>query len=319
MEESTMNTPVLVATDGSRGSLGALRLARGLAEAEGRPVIALGVVEPFTPVAVAPHQVLVPASGAEAAQLSMLRGIIEEQVRAVAGTSDDWSIETEVGHAATTIVRRAAEHQAGLILTGLGRHDVADRWLGTETALKVSHIAHTPVLAVHPEASRLPRRVLAATDFSEYSRDAARAAVELAPECAEVHLAHVVWSLPTGRDAQTEIEWLETYRAGARTRLAELRSSLGAERKTRLLTTLLEGETARALIKYANMIGAEMIATGSHGYGFFGRMMMGSVSTRLLRQAGCSVLVAPPRMVAVKTLSRTAPSSREEAEPASVV
>jgi hypothetical protein len=40
-----------------------------------------------------------------------------------------------------------------------------------------------------------------------------------------------------------------------------------------------------------------VIAAGSHGAGFLSRLVMGSVSTRLVRGATRMVLIAPPRTV----------------------
>ena len=38
----------------------------------------------------------------------------------------------------------------------------------------------------------------------------------------------------------------------------------------------------------------DLIVAGSHGHNFLSRLLLGSVSTRLVRSAHCSVLVAPP-------------------------
>jgi nucleotide-binding universal stress UspA family protein len=60
---------------------------------------------------------------------------------------------------------------------------------------------------------------------------------------------------------------------------------------------MLDGDPALQLLRLAERIGAELIAAGSHGAGFFGRILMGSVSTRLVRRATCAVLVNPPPVV----------------------
>jgi nucleotide-binding universal stress UspA family protein len=63
----------------------------------------------------------------------------------------------------------------------------------------------------------------------------------------------------------------------------------------RIETTLAKGEPAREILELARRIQPDVICAGSHGYGFFSRLLMGSTSTALLREAECSVLIALPR------------------------
>jgi nucleotide-binding universal stress UspA family protein len=55
----------------------------------------------------------------------------------------------------------------------------------------------------------------------------------------------------------------------------------------------LLGDPAAAVLAFAAAQGVDLIAAGSHGYGTIARTFLGSVSTRLVRGAECSVLVAP--------------------------
>jgi hypothetical protein len=56
---------------------------------------------------------------------------------------------------------------------------------------------------------------------------------------------------------------------------------------------LLQGDPATELLAFAASVNADMIATGSHGHGFVARMLVGSVTTRILRCSTCSVLCVP--------------------------
>jgi nucleotide-binding universal stress UspA family protein len=51
------------------------------------------------------------------------------------------------------------------------------------------------------------------------------------------------------------------------------------------------GNPARAVVEEAQDWGADLIVVGSHGYGFWGRMVIGSVSQAIINNAPCSVLV----------------------------
>lgn len=54
---------------------------------------------------------------------------------------------------------------------------------------------------------------------------------------------------------------------------------------------VLGGSIARAIVEKAEGWGADLIIIGSHGYGFWKRSWLGSVSTQVLNHAPCSVLV----------------------------
>lgn len=58
----------------------------------------------------------------------------------------------------------------------------------------------------------------------------------------------------------------------------------------RMSTKVLRGSAAPQIIDEAESWGADMIVTGSHGRGFWGRML-GSVSDGVVHHAPCSVLV----------------------------
>jgi nucleotide-binding universal stress UspA family protein len=56
-------------------------------------------------------------------------------------------------------------------------------------------------------------------------------------------------------------------------------------------TKVLKGSPKVEIIEEAKNWGADLIVVGSHGYGFFERMLIGSVSNAILHHAPCSVLV----------------------------
>ncbi|HLM60632.1 MAG TPA: universal stress protein, partial [Pyrinomonadaceae bacterium] len=77
-----------------------------------------------------------------------------------------------------------------------------------------------------------------------------------------------------------------------------------AERKVRerfpdlndnLSTGVLCGSPERKIVEEAENWNADLIVVGSHGYGFWERMFLGSVSSAILHHAPCSVLVVRER------------------------
>ena len=290
-----MSGRMLVATDGHPQSLGALRVARALAEKFGLRGDAVTVLQPAVPA------MYDPMFGAAAAYGDVLESLLEaqrekarRQLAEVGGPAAGWPLEALMGSRAVAISRRAAQEGAELIVMGSGRHEWADRWLGHETVLDVLRVAHLPVLAVPEAARELPRRALVATDFSERSLDAGRVAVGLLAPDAEVHVVHVSLAPAVEVAWAAADAWTTAYEAGARTRLAEVARGLEGPGRA-VHTHLLRGDPAAELLALAERERADLLATGSHGYGFLSRAILGSVSTRIVRHAHCAVLVVPPR------------------------
>jgi nucleotide-binding universal stress UspA family protein len=55
------------------------------------------------------------------------------------------------------------------------------------------------------------------------------------------------------------------------------------------------GDARSVICKMVDKLGADLLVMGSHGYGFFKRALLGSVSDYCLRNASCPVLVVKPQ------------------------
>ncbi|MFQ5597825.1 MAG: universal stress protein [Nitrospiria bacterium] len=75
----------------------------------------------------------------------------------------------------------------------------------------------------------------------------------------------------------------------------ELQKEAETIRKMGMETTalLIQGTIVKAILQEAEKLHADMIVIGSHGHGAVYKMLMGSVSEGVLRQAACPVLVVP--------------------------
>ncbi len=311
-----MEMRILVATDGTDAALGALHLAGALSERHGGAVEVVTVVPPF-PVTRSPIGELVGMSRRELehAAVEATREQVRDQLAGLGPGFAAWPLAVEVGPPAPTIARVAHTTRASLIVLGLGRHALADRIFGTETALRVMRLAHVPVLAVPADSRELPRTAVVAIDFTDFSRDAAQMAVRLAAPNARIHLAHVLWSPAPDTRWVPGTEWVEWYHTSVGQQLEALVVELEGAAEVRFQTHLLQGDPASELRRLVGETKAELIAAGSHGTGFFGRIVMGSVSNRLVRAATCAVLIAPPRTVPAE-LERAWSRGDEDAAPA---
>lgn len=292
---------LLVASDGSRDSDGAVRVGRALSNRDNVPMTLLSVVEPLP---------VYDADGITAVDVDRLTAITRESREAAMGAQHDrthpgiqeWPYTIEVGERVETILARARRERASLILVGLGAHGVTARIFRRETALRLIRSSTTPVLAVPTYGWGVPHSALVAIDFTESSEDAARAALELLGGEGTLYLAHVTPRVPIPQgDSRT---WEEVMTSGVVPRLEAVAQRLGPPPGVQVEYVTLHGEPAAELLAFAEQFKVDLIAAGAHGRSALGRLMLGSVSSKLVRTAQCSVLVAPPQHEAVREIRR---------------
>jgi nucleotide-binding universal stress UspA family protein len=146
------------------------------------------------------------------------------------------------------------------------------------------------------------RTIVVGVDFSAHAEEAARQAVGLARRTgARVILAHVTARLddnlafvPHGSIVEFQ-RMLEDQRAADLERL----STLAAALRDGVTITVheAEGYADVALVELARAASADVIAVGTHGRTGLRRLLMGSVSERVMRLATQDVLVARARPV----------------------
>jgi nucleotide-binding universal stress UspA family protein len=210
------------------------------------------------------------------------------------GTATDVShIAVLQGTTAHAIVGAARQCGARVIVIGTGRHDTIGRFVHGEEALQILGITDRPVLIV-PRDARAGSVAVAvvAVDFSPASLRAARAALPMLSEGSLLMLVHVK---PTGNSKKEKVGWSdEPYEQRSQRLFKQFLRQLPTLPGVVVETKILQGEDAsRTIVEYAKMCGAGLIACGRLGHSFVERVLVGSVSTALVRHATCPVLVAP--------------------------
>lgn len=140
---------------------------------------------------------------------------------------------------------------------------------------------------------RLPKRILACTDFSVGGDEAVAYAVELAAALgADVLIAHlfdgfIVTQHELMRPPDSDAE--ETRRIGGLSRLHELSRRLARPGvATRCLCE--HGNPRSDIPRLAQREGADLIVLGRYGQSGLGHMFMGSVTDAIVRNASMPVL-----------------------------
>ena len=282
---------ILVATDGTRDADGAVRVGLALARRDKIRTDLFSVVEPLT--LFTPDGLPVPADADQLVDItreSRQAELLTQRDRTHPGIRE-WPFDVAIGPRVETIVANAEQRHASLILLGLGAHGVSARLMQRETALRVIRAASTPVLALPSHAWGVPHTALAALDFTASSEHAARTALSLLGGQGTLYLAHVTprTSIPQG-DPRT---WEEFMRTGISPKLVAVARGLEIPPGVQVEYVLLHGEPAHELLAFADERRIDLIAVGAHGRSALGRLMLGSVSTTLVRTAHRWVLVAP--------------------------
>jgi nucleotide-binding universal stress UspA family protein len=294
---------ILCPVDFSDHSKRALDHARAIAAWYDSTVTVLHVC-PVTPVAA-----YVSGSGMPAylTQTAEERDAIMQSLRRFAGgeTSAGVQMEFEVteGGTVATILARATALPADLLVLGTHGRSGFERWVLGSITEKVLRMARCPVLTVPKDSGdAVPvvfRRVVCAIDFSECSLHALDYATSLAREAdAQLTVVHVI-ELPP--DLPREVH--ETVLAGPRNvrEYVALAEEEGRARLTDAVadhvrpsvtvdTVLADGKPYREILRVAAEHGADLLVVGVHGRGAFDRMLFGSTTQHLVRQASCPVL-----------------------------
>jgi nucleotide-binding universal stress UspA family protein len=139
-------------------------------------------------------------------------------------------------------------------------------------------------------------RILCPTDFSEPSKEAFEVAAELAEHfSSELVVLHVEPPLPVipGTPAtKTKVRFpsqhLETQ-ISAKAKLDEF-ASTGLTGGLQVYPMLVEGDPADEILKVAAAEGVDLIVIATRGQGRLERLLVGSVTEKVLRSASCPVL-----------------------------
>lgn len=130
-------------------------------------------------------------------------------------------------------------------------------------------------------------KVVCGVDRSPESLEAVKQALRLAPGDAELTLVSVSESHLAVHTGLSAPEWTRRLNEDARAALEEA-SEIADEAET----ILLRGRAADTFVRALADQGATLAAVGSHEFSRTAGMLIGSVATRTLHEAPCSVFVA---------------------------
>jgi nucleotide-binding universal stress UspA family protein len=287
---------ILFATDFRRASTQALDVAAHLASAIGAHVTLLHVLDVVSPD---PHLVQHYKKHA----VNLLRQVSDQLAdRKVAVTQ----LPIGVGSLAYEIVRAADEVKADMILIGAGELTVGDVFSAGSVAESVIQHARQPVLAIRPGADPVRfAKLLCPVDHSAVSKEGLQAAIRLAGAFGG---ALVVLSVvpPLHWFDKTAIvpplQWLVAEDAAKTLERARVEHDRHWQAEfsrflegiefdgVRWTKELRQGEPQNEIIAAATEYHADLIVMGATGRAGVRRLLLGSVTRRVLRRLPCALL-----------------------------
>jgi hypothetical protein len=175
------------------------------------------------------------------------------------------------------IVNDAARNKVDMIIIGThGRTGLKRLMMGSVTAKVIGH-APCKVMVIPKDARLTFEKILIATDGSVYSELASREAVSIAKRTGSGLIALSVAkkdeNLPVAKETVNAVK------------------ELAERERVKVETLTLKGEPYETIVKAAEQKHAGLIVVGSHGRTGVERLLMGSVTERVIGHSGTAVLV----------------------------
>ena len=262
---------LLVATDGSKFSKSAIREAISLAKTCSSKLIAVSVVTTNVE-----FEDLVPQVVAKAERE------VREHLESIKNKALKEGVDCEIvihrsEEPFRDIVNDAAKNKVDMIIIGThGRTGLKRLMMGSVTAKVIGH-APCKVLVVPKDARLTLDKILIATDGSIFSEMASREAISIAKRTNSgliaLSIAKKDENLPVAKESIDMVR-----------EVAE-REGIKVEALT------LKGEPYEVIVKTAKQKNAGLIVVGSHGRTGLERLLMGSVTERVIGHSESAVLV----------------------------
>lgn len=138
-------------------------------------------------------------------------------------------------------------------------------------------------------------RMLVAYDGSNLSKKALNTATELLKQSPSIELDVVtVYETPRGMESFGiyNENLLDGYRRGTEKMMEDVEKELKAKNlPNKISTYILEGNTQKMLIEFANEHDSDLILIGNRGLSGFKEAFLGSVSHYVVQRANCPVFV----------------------------
>jgi nucleotide-binding universal stress UspA family protein len=293
MEEicrTTHSEKLLLASDGSEFSEGAVREAIKLAKTCASRLTVISVID-YNPE----FEVLAPQV------VENKKKLYRQYLDRIEARAKEAGIECETlilegEDAYRTITDEAARNQSTMIIMGRrGRTGLKRLVIGNVTARVIGH-SPCNVLVVPKDATLDFKSIVVATDGSKYSTDAVAEAITIAKR--DGSALTVIAAVPSELLTPTDIDFtMNQQRLIAEQEMNEAEKNAKEAKESAqkegvdVKAFVLSGRPYDAIIQTAQEMKADLIVLGSHGRTGIEKFLMGSVAERVILLSSCPILV----------------------------
>jgi len=283
---------LLLAIENDDNARAAIRVTDALA-ARGAVPSVIRAAEVMVPVAGTPDSMVfypeaVLGEDFHEARVHSLRALIESTI----GRGQPWPIKSVAGDPALCITEEAEAQDSDLLVMGIHQHGAFEQAIGENTATRVMGRATVPVLGVRPALSGLPRRIMVPTDFGDASREAAHLAANLADPGGCVILVHSSFPSPIVEEGDEGLALIQ--REGIEHAFLHLTEEISEGKSIRVETVSRTGDAGAQLMAAAALTSPDLIAIASQRHHLITRLILGSVTRKLVREGSWPMLITPP-------------------------
>jgi universal stress protein E len=293
---------LLLAIENDDNARAAIRVTDALTARGAVPTV-IHATELMTPVAGTPDSMLFFAEAVLSEEFHQaLVHSLESLISSTTGRPQTWPVRSVTGEPTSCIAQEAVARNADLLVMGIHRHGAFGQAIGENTATRVMGRSTVPVLGVRPGLRGMPRRLMVATDFGDSSREAAHIAANLSDPGGTVVLVHA--SLPSPIVEEGDEGTALIQREGIEHAFLHLAKEIGKGKSIRVETISRTGDAGSQLMAAAALVSPDLIVIASQRHHLITRLLLGSVTRKLVREGTWSMLITPP----VHGGQRTAPS-----------
>jgi nucleotide-binding universal stress UspA family protein len=287
---STFN--LLLAIENDDNACAAIRVTDALTARGAVPTV-IHATELMTPVSGTPDSMLLFAEAVLGEEFHQgLAHSLGALISSTTGRDLEWPVVSLNGGPAFCITHEAQAREADLLVIGIHRHGAFEQALGENTATRVMAKSPIPVLGVRPKLTGLPRRIMVATDFGDASREAAHVAANLADPGGCVVLVHVNLPWPIVEEGDEGAALIQ--REGIEHAFLHLTDEISEGKSIKVETVSRTGDAGSELMAAAAIVSPDLITIASQRHHFITRVMLGSVTRKVVREGDWSMLITPP-------------------------
>lgn len=266
---------ILLATDGTDYSEGAIQESIFFGQACNAKLIVLHVIKTDSEMAISAHSTLVEKKNKVMPHLERIKSMAENEgipckIEVVGSFQPD-----------KTIVDEAVKHKADVIVMGLcGKTGLKKFFIGSMTTKVIGH-GFPKVLVVPRDFLNTGEHILIASDGSKFSELACHEAISMSKSCTTLTQMTVLSVAEREHDLTAAKENIETVRKFFK--IDNVQTEYTAE-------TVI-GKPAETIVQMAKEKNSDMIIVGGYGLAGVSKMVMGSTTERIIAMTPCAVLV----------------------------